>query len=86
MDGEDEAVELVALVRQLPAAGGGQGVEPGAAVVLGRAPGGLDPPVEQEPLQGRIQRALADLQHVVGDRLQVVGDAVAVLRAGRERP
>ena len=37
VDGEDDAVELVALVSQLLPAGGGQGVEPGAAVVLGSA-------------------------------------------------
>ena len=84
VDGEDDPVELVALVRQLVPAGRGQGVEPGAPVVLGRAPGRLDPPVEQEPLQGGIQRALADLQHVAGDGLQVSCDAVAVLRSDGE--
>ena len=84
VDGEDDPVELVALVRQLRPAGRGQRVEARAPVVLGRAPGGLDPAVQQQPLQGRIQRALAHLQHVVGDGLQVVGDAVAVLRPGGE--
>ena len=62
VDREDDPVELVALVRQLRAARGSQGIEPGAPVVLGRAPGGLDPAIQQEALQGRVQRALADLQ------------------------
>ena len=65
---------------------GGDGVVARAAVVLRRAPFRADPAVEQQPLQRRIQRALADLQHIGGQQADAVGDAVAVLRAARQRP
>src|SRR5262249_11851938 len=56
-------------------------VEARAAVVLGLAPGGLHPTLDQHALQGGIQRALFDLKHVVGRLLDVLGDAIAVHRA-----
>ena len=43
-----------------------QRVEARPAVVVGRAPFGVDEPALLEPLQRRIQRAVIDDQHVVG--------------------
>ena len=43
VDGQNDPVELVALVRQLLPPGGGLGMEPGASVVLGRACGSTQP-------------------------------------------
>jgi hypothetical protein len=83
---ENDAVEFRALDRQAAAAGGRQRVVPRAAVVLRRAPRGRHPSLEQQPLQRGIERALADLQHVAGHALQMLGDPVAVRGAGRQRP
>ena len=79
LDRADHAIELGAFGGELPAAGGGERVVAGAAVVLRRAPLGLHPAVEQQPLERGIQRALADLQHVVRRQAQVLDDAVAML-------
>ena len=62
---EDECVELLALGRKTSSPGGGERVVAGAAVVLRRAPGRLDPAVQQEPLQRRLERALPHLEHIV---------------------
>ena len=80
LDRDDEPLELLALRAEPLAAGGGEGVVAGAAVVLGRAPFGVDPAVQQQALERRIQRALADLQHLLGHLTQPFGDAVAMLR------
>ena len=85
LDHADHAVELGVFGRQLPAAGGGQRVVARAAVVLRRAPLGLHPAVEQQPLERRIQRTLPDPEHVVRRHPQVLDDAVAVLGAWPER-
>src|SRR2546429_7713163 len=71
---------------EMLAARGGERVIAGAPVVLGDAPFALDPGGEQQPLQRRIERALADLQHVLRQDFQPLGDAVARRRAGDERP
>jgi hypothetical protein len=49
----------------LCAPGWRQGVVTCAPVVLGRTPLGSDPPFQEEPLQRRVQRTLAHLQHSV---------------------
>jgi hypothetical protein len=71
-DRRDQAVELLALGGELFATERRQRVVARAPVVLGGAPLGVDPAVQQQPLQRRVQRALADLQHVVGDLLQAL--------------
>ena len=68
LDGPDDPLEFLPLRREPLSAVAGDRVVARAAVVVGRAPLGADPAVEQQPLQRRIQRALADLQHVVGQR------------------
>ena len=65
MNGENQPVELFPLGGQLPAAGGRQRVIARAAVVLRRAPLGLDPTVEEQTLERGVQRALANLENVV---------------------
>ena len=82
VDGEDEPVELLAFHRQLLAPCCGERVVPRAAVVLGRAPLGLGPTPQEEALQGRIERAFADLEDVPRYVLQPLGDAV---RAARDK-
>src|SRR5438034_2627778 len=79
---ENQVLEFLPFDRELLTAGGRQRIEPRAAIVLRRTPLGLDPPLQQQPLQRRIERALADLQHIVGDGAQALCDPVAVLRIG----
>ena len=55
-------------------------VVPGSPIGLGEAPFRFCPAVQQQPLEGRIQRALADVQHVSGRHPEVLDDRVAVLR------
>src|SRR5438067_4953166 len=85
VDRQDQAVELAALGGEPFSAGGGQRVVARAAIVFGGGPVGLRPSPEEEALQRRVERALAHLQHVVREELQPLRDAVAVLRAARER-
>ena len=57
---------------------GYEDVVPRSPVVLGRTPFGLHPAVQQQSLQGRVEGALANLEHLLGDVLEVLGDAVPV--------
>src|SRR5215469_10541142 len=68
-------------VRDLPAAGGGEAVEAGAAIVLGRTPVGGDEAFLLELEQRGIERAVVDGERVAGDLLDAAGDAVSVQRA-----
>ena len=68
---------------ELATAGGGDGVEAGAPVVVADTPGALDPGLLLEPEQRRIDGALVQRQAAVGDLLNPPGDAVAVERAHR---
>ena len=74
--------------RALPRAVSGwrQRVVPGPSVVLGGPPFGLDVAVQQQSLQGGVQRALADLEHIPRDILQALRDSVAVQRIALEDP
>jgi hypothetical protein len=55
-----------------------------AAVVLGGAPERRDPSPVLEAMQGRIERSVFDLQHVVGALLDGVRDGMAVGGAEHE--
>src|SRR6185436_2148442 len=85
LNGKDETLELGALGAEPFLAGRGQRVVAGAAIVLRRAPLGFHPSVQQQPLQRGVERAFADLQHVLRHDLEPVGDAVAMQRPGDER-
>ncbi len=65
--------------------GRGEVVVARAAVVLRRAPSRLGPAVQEQALQGGVQRALADGEHVSRRQPQVFDDPVAVLGAVRQR-
>jgi len=73
------ALPLLGFVFQLAAASAGETVELGLTIVVGGAPFGGDPAGGFEPLQRRIERALVHAQHVVGDLLNALRDAPAVL-------
>src|SRR5262249_6129124 len=60
-------------------AGRGEVVVLGAAAQLRDLPLGLDPAPVLETMEGRIERALVDLQDVLGNLLDALGDGPAVL-------
>src|SRR6185437_5962066 len=72
------------LQAQLLPAGGGQGIEARPALGLALTPLRGDPTLEQEPLQGGVERALLDLEHLVAALADQAGDAVAVQRAAAQ--
>src|SRR5580698_6337960 len=65
---------------ELAAAGSCELVVFGATVIIRRAPMGLDQAAALEPVQGRIQGALLDAQHIARHLLYAFGDGPAVLR------
>src|SRR5688500_6685150 len=76
----DQPIELGALRPEVLPSRGGERVIPRPPVVLGWTPLGTDVVVEQQTLQGGVQRALAHLQHVFGNLAHPLRDAVAVPR------
>src|SRR5437763_972468 len=78
-------LEVLSFYAELLSSGSSQRVEPGAAVVFRRAPFGFHPALEQEPLQRRIKRAFADLQHFIGHVLEPLRHGVAMQRFAHER-
>src|SRR5437016_13706528 len=56
-----------------------------APVTLRSPPLGFDPSIEQQSLQRGVERALADLEHIVRHGLEVLGDAVPVHPSTGER-
>ena len=74
-----------ALDGQLPASGRRQAVVLGAPAELRHRPFGFDPAPMLEAMQGRVERALVDLEHVFGDLLDALGDRPPVLRILLER-
>ena len=78
---EDDPVKLLAFEGELLSTSCSEGVVPRPPIVLGRTPFRFDPAVEQQSLQGRVEGALAHLKHLLGDGLEVLRDAVAVLTA-----
>ena len=66
---------------KLFAAGFGDGVEAGFAIVFGSAPLGGDPSLVEEANERGVDRALIDLERFFADLLDAAGDAVAVERA-----
>src|SRR5262245_9434224 len=85
-DGGGDPAPFAFLVAQLAPAGLGERIEAGPPVVLRRAAFGADEPALFEALQGGIERAVVDNQHVARLRLDRARDALSVLRAEDERP
>lgn len=73
-----EAVPVSGFFFKLRAANAREGVELGAAIVLGGLPFRTDPALLFEFVERRIKRAVADLQHSTGDLLEAKADGVAV--------
>src|SRR5712692_2514112 len=84
VNGADQPIEFLPFGCELPAARRRERVKARAAVVLRGAPLPLHPSIEEQPLERRVQRALADLQHLVRRGPDVLGDAVAVHRTPDE--
>jgi hypothetical protein len=70
---------------ELFAAGRGELVIFGAAIIFGRAPAGFDPAATLEAVQRGVQRTLLDLQNVFGDLLNTFRNGPAVLRLESNR-
>ncbi len=77
-DGSGEFVPFAGFESELAAAFGGEAVELGATIVFGGAFFGGDPATFNEAVESGIERALFDLQHVVGVEFDGFGDGVAV--------
>jgi hypothetical protein len=88
-DAADYAGDAVPVSRfglELLAAGFGDGVEAGFAIVVGSAPLGGDPAFVEETDEGGVDGALIYLERFLADLLDAPGDAVTVERAhGGER-
>src|SRR5687768_16194637 len=85
-DGADDFFPARRLRDQLFAAGGGQPVVLRLAVVLGGAPERRDPAAVFQPMQGRVEGPMLDLEHVLRTALDGVRDGMAVRRADHEDP
>src|ERR687891_1703351 len=77
-DGVCHALPFPRFDRELTAARRGKVVILGAAAQLRDLPLGLDPALVLETMEGRIERALVDLQDVSGNLLDPLGDGPAV--------
>src|SRR5439155_26573126 len=64
---------------ELFSAGFGEFVIPGAAVVVRRAPTGLDPAPALQAVQRGVERALLNAEHLAGHLLDALGDAPSML-------
>ena len=82
----DQPIPVLGLFPQTLAAGGGQFVELGAAIVLRRAPARLQQSLPHQPKQPGIERALFDQQRVAGDLPDAQQNAVTVQRARAKPP
>src|SRR5260370_39305910 len=72
------ALPTLGFFEQLFAPGPRQRVELRLAVVFGSAPFGSDPAALLQPQQGGIECALVQLQQVLGNLLDALGNAIAV--------
>src|SRR5215472_12944462 len=85
-DGADDAFELRLLDLQLLAPSRRKAVKTRAAVLRGCAPARFHPAFEEHALQRGIERALLDLQYILGILLNRAGDFVSVqFAAARQR-
>lgn len=61
-------------------AGGGEGIELGAAIVLGNLPIGFDGAFLFEFVKGRVERTVTDLQNFAGNLTEPLADGETVER------
>jgi hypothetical protein len=80
-DGICEAIPVGGLFAETLAAGGGELVKLGAAIIIGGAPAWLEQTLAHEAKETGIERALFNEQGVAGDLSDTEEDAVAVERA-----
>src|SRR6185503_7541697 len=85
LDRAHEAAPGVDFRAERALAGGGEVVVLGLAVVFGGPPGTADPALLLESVEGRVERALADLQRVTGPLLNALADPPAVHGSKRQR-
>ena len=78
LDGVRHPLPFARFDGELTAAGRREPVVLGPAAELRHLPLGFDPALMLEPMQGRVERALVDLEHVFGDLLDALGDRPAV--------
>src|SRR5687767_1845968 len=83
-DGEGEPVPTLLLHPELLPPGPGQRVELGPAASLVGLPHGSDPPLLLDPVEGRVERALLHVEHLVRHLADALDRAVAVQRPERE--
>ena len=81
-DGRGHALPLAGFDRQLPAPGWREPVVLRPPAQLRDGPLGVDPALVLEAMERRVERALVDLQDVLGDLLDALRDRPAVQRAG----
>src|ERR1700738_2486286 len=79
-DGGGELAPGALFAFELLAAGAGQLVILCAAIIFRGAPTGFDPSAALAAMQCGIERALLDLQYVLRDLLDALGNGPAVLR------
>src|ERR1051325_1407148 len=83
-DGGDEPGEVARLGGELSSSLGGDGVEFGAAPLVGEAPFGVEPAVALHAIEGRIEGAFLDADDVAGAVRDPAEDAEAVEWAAGE--
>jgi len=81
LDGLRESIPVRLFGGELFASDGGEFVELGLAAVVGGSPFGVEPAAFFEAMEGWIERALLDLEDLLGDLANAVGDAIAMDRA-----
>jgi len=85
VDGANEFVPTTGLAGELLAADGGEAIEAGFAIVFGGAPLGADPTAVLEAVEGRVQRAMFNLEDFVGAVFDDMGDGMAMSRTEEKR-
>ena len=85
-DGCGESIPTVGFLGQAPAAGGGEFIKLGAAIVLRGAPIRFEQSLADQAEQAGIERALFNEQGIAGDLPDAQKDAVPVQWAERDGP
>jgi hypothetical protein len=83
-DGGRNLGPRAALDLELASASGGEAVEARAPAILGFTPGGGQPALLLEPMEGREERAWLNVKGAVGEGADAAGDAEAMPRLERD--